>query len=220
MKRTLVLLTACTLLFTACQNDPKADEAKTGDAMTAGAATGATYKADMAQSHVTWTGTKPTGEHSGMMMLKDGNIMVDGGNITGGKFDIDMTSLKTADKDTNGSSKLMGHLQSPDFFEVAKYPTSTFEITGVKAGVDSALAKDLVMKDATHTVMGNLTLKGVTKGITFPAKIAVTDATVNADASFNIDRTQWGLVYGSDKGLGDKFIRPIVNVGLHVVANK
>jgi polyisoprenoid-binding protein YceI len=76
------------------------------------------------------------------------------------------------------------------------------------------------MKDATHTITGNLTLKGTTKSITFPAKVAVNDNVVTADANFNIDRTQWGLVYGNDQSLGDKFIRPTVNIQLHLVANK
>lgn len=221
MKRTLVLLSATTFFFASCQSDPKADEAKTTEAMTTTtAATGATYKADLTQSRVEWTGTKPTGQHSGVMMIKDGSVTVDGGNITGGKFDIDMNSMKIIDKDTTGSSKLAGHLMSPDFFETAKYPTATFELTSVKAGLDSAMSKDLVMKDATHTVMGNLTMKGQTKGITFPAKVAVTDATVTADANFNIDRTQWGLNYGNDASLGNKMIRPTVNIVLHLVANK
>ena len=220
MKRTLVLLTAGALLFTACQNDPKADNAETGDAMTAAAGVGATYNADLTQSTVQWTGTKPVGQHQGVMSLKGGNVTVDGGNITGGKFEIDVTTLKVTDADTNGASKLAGHLTSPDFFETTKYPTATFEITGVKAGVDSSVAKDLVMTDATHTVSGNFTMKGVTKGITFPAKVSVSDASVTADANFNIDRTEWGLVYGNDQSLGDKFIRPTVNIVLHLVANK
>lgn len=221
MKHTFLLLAAGAMLLTAsCQSDPKADEAKTGEAMEAAAATGATYKADLAQSRVEWTGTKPVGQHSGTMMIKDGNVMVDGGTITGGKFEIDMNSMKITDKDTQGAYKLSGHLMSGDFFETEKYPTATFEITGVKAGLDSAASKDLVMKDATHTVSGNLTMKGQTKGITFPAKVSVNDNMVTADANFNIDRTQWGLVYGNDKGLGDKFIRPTVNIMLHLVANK
>jgi polyisoprenoid-binding protein YceI len=131
-----------------------------------------------------------------------------------------MNSLKITDQDTNGVNNLSGHLRSGDFFEVEKHPTSTFEITGVQAGIDSSVAKDLVMKDATHTVTGNFTMKGVTKSITFPAKIAVTDANVTADANFNIDRTQWGLVYGNKESLGDKFIRPTVNISFHLVANK
>jgi polyisoprenoid-binding protein YceI len=220
MKRTLLLLAIGATLFTACQSDPKADQAQTGDAQQVGAAVGTSYKADVAQSRVQWTGTKPVGEHRGEMMIKDGNVTVDNGNVTGGKFEIDVTSLKVTDNDTNGASKLAGHLTSPDFFETTKYPAATFEFTGVKAGLDSAASKDLVMKDATHTVSGNLTLKGVTKGISFPAKISVSDNVVTTDANFNIDRTQWGLVYGNDQSLGDKFIRPTVNIVLHIVANK
>ncbi len=221
MKHTLLLLAAATMLAaTSCQSDPKADKAETGEAMQAGAATGTAYKADLAQSHVDWTGSHPANAHHGMMLLKDGEVMVDGGAVTGGKFTIDVTTLAVKDEDTSVTNKLNPHLKSPDFFDIAKYPTAAFEITGVKAGVDTAGGKELVMKDATHTVMGNLTLKGVTKGITFPAKIAVNDNMVTADASFNIDRTQWGLSYGNDNSLGDKMIRPIVNIGLHLVANK
>jgi polyisoprenoid-binding protein YceI len=220
MKRTLVLLSAATLLLTSCQDEPKADQAQTAEAQTATAATGATYKADLGQSYAEWTGTKPTGQHQGRMMLKDGSIMADAGNITGGRFEIDMTSLKIVDADTNGASKLAGHLSSPDFFETAKYPTSTFEITGVKAGLDSAMMENLVMKDATHSVTGNFTMKGVTRSITFPARINMSEPGITADANFNIDRSEWGLVYGNDKGLGDKFIRPMVNIVLHLVANK
>lgn len=221
MKRTILLLSATAVFFASCQGDPKADEAKTTEAMaTTTAATGATYKADLTQSRVEWTGTKPTGQHNGTMMLKSGEMMIDGGNITSGKFDIDMNSMQITDKDTAGSSKLAGHLKSADFFETEKYPGATFEITGVKAGLDSAMSKDLVMKDATHTVMGNLTMKGQTKGITFPAKVVVSDATATADANFNIDRTQWGLNYGNDASLGNKMIRPTVNIVLHLVANK
>jgi len=221
MKRTLLLFAIGTALFASCQSDPKADNAQTGEAQQVTAPAGGTsYKADLAQSRVEWTGTKPVGQHHGSLTLKDGGLTVDNNTITGGNFTIDMTSLKVLDKDTNGTSKLAGHLSSGDFFDVAKHPTAAFEITSVKAGVDSAAGKELVMKDATHTVTGNLTLKGVTKSVTFPAKIAVNDAMATADANFNIDRTQWGLVYGNDQSLGDKFIRPTVNIQLHLVANK
>lgn len=220
MKRTFLALSAAAVLFASCQGEPKADEAKTTEAMAPAVATGTTYNADLGQSYVDWTGTKPTGQHQGRMMLKSGSVAAEAGKITGGKLEIDMSSMKIIDKDTNGAAKLSGHLSSPDFFDVAKFPTSSFEITGVREGVDSALAKDLVMKDATHTVMGNLTLKGVTKGVTFPAKIVMGETSLTADANFNIDRTEWGLAYGNDKSLGDKFIRPTVNIVVHLAANK
>jgi polyisoprenoid-binding protein YceI len=220
MKHTLVLLGAAAVLFASCQGNPKGDEAKTTEAQAPAVATGAAYKPDLAQSHVDFTGTKPTGEHHGQFMLKGGEIKAEGGKVTGGTLEIDMNSLKITDKDTNGSYKLAGHLRTDAFFDVAKFPTSKFVITSIREGVDSAARKDLVMKDATHMVSGNLTLKDSTKEVTFPAKIVMTDAGLTTDANFNIDRTQWGLVYGNDKGLGDKFIRPIVNIQLHVVANK
>lgn len=221
MKPTLLLLALSAAFFASCQSDPKADNAQTGEAQQVTApASGTTYKADLAQSRVEWTGTKPIGQHHGSMMLKDGNLIVDNNNITGGSFTIDMTTLKVLDKDTTGIAKLGGHLSSGDFFDVAQYPAASFQLANVKAGTDSAGGKELVMKDATHTVTGNLTLKGVTKSVTFPAKIAVNENVVTADANFNIDRTQWGLVYGNDQSLGDKFIRPIVNIQLHLVANK
>lgn len=222
MKRSFLLFAiGAAVVFASCQGDPKADEAKTTDSVAVTTpATGNVYNADLTQSSVQWTGTKPTGQHQGTFSLKEGNIKAEAGNITGGEFTIDMSTMKITDKDTNGATNLAGHLSSPDFFDVANNPTAKFEITGVTAGVDSALAKDLVMKDATHTINGNLTLKGQTKNVSFPAKVAVSETNITADANFNIDRTQWGLVYGNDKGLGDKFIRPTVNIVLHLVANK
>ena len=220
MKKTILALSAATLLFTACQDAPKADNAEATDAQHVDStATGATYNADLAQSTIQWTGTKPTGQHVGTFNLKSGSVTVADNNITGGKFVIDINSIKITDKDTNGTSNLKGHLLSPDFFDAANHNEGSFEITGVTPGVDTA-NKDLVMKDATHTITGNLTLKGTSKSISFPAKVAITDANVTADANFNIDRTQWGLNYGNDKSLGDKFIRPTVNLVLHLVANK
>jgi polyisoprenoid-binding protein YceI len=221
MKQTLLFFVLGAALFASCQSDPKADNAQTGEAQQVSAPAGGTsYKADLAQSRIEWIGTKPIGQHHGSMMLKDGNLTVDNNSVTGGSFTIDMTTLKVLDKDTTGIAKLGGHLSSADFFDVAQYPTASFQLTSVTPGTDSVGGKELVMKDATHTVTGNLTLKAVTKSVTFPAKIAVNDNMATADANFNIDRTQWGLVYGNDQSLGDKFIRPTVNIQLHLVANK
>jgi polyisoprenoid-binding protein YceI len=161
------------------------------------------------------------GQHVGVFKLKEGSLTVDGQNITGGRFVVDVATMKIMDKDTAGVSMLSGHLMSPDFFDVQKYPTATFEITGVTAGAPAADGGEKVMMEgATHSITGNLTLKDTTRSITFPAKVQMTNGQVVADANFNIDRTQWHMVYGNDKGLGDKFIRPEVNMVLHLVAKK
>ncbi|RYD52332.1 MAG: YceI family protein [Sphingobacteriales bacterium] len=210
---------ASLLLFAACNNAPEAPKANATDAQAVTTpAAGKTYTVDVAQSSVGWIGTKPTGKHNGTFMIKDGNLMATDNAVTGGQFTIDMASIKALDQDAEGNTKLAGHLSSPDFFEVAKYPTSTFQITEVKPGIAGLTDVDSnLLKGATHTVTGNFTMKGVTKSITFPAKVTMNPTEVMADANFNIDRTQWGLIYGNDKGLGDKFINPMVNLNIHLV---
>jgi polyisoprenoid-binding protein YceI len=209
---------AGSIFLASCQGAPEADTAEATEAQEVEQTTGATYAADITQSKVEWVGTKPVGKHHGTINITEGTLTVAGNAVTGGKYVLDMNSIVADDQDAEGNGKLTGHLKSEDFFNIAAHPTGTFEITSIAEGI--ADTTNLVMKDATHTVTGNLTLKGVTKSITFPAKIVVSDNNVTADANFNIDRTQWGIVYGNDKSLGDKFIRPEVNLQLHVVANQ
>lgn len=76
------------------------------------------------------------------------------------------------------------------------------------------------MKDATHTITGNLTLKNVTKSISFPAKVSQANGVITADANFTFDRTQWNLSYGNDKSYKDKFIHPDVTLKIHTVCAK
>lgn len=222
MKKLFLLMAAGTFAFTACQEAPKADKAEATDAQAVNApATGADYKVDLAESRVEWTGTKPVGKHHGTFMLKDGTLMADNSTVTGGKFTVDINTMKADDQDSMGNAKLGGHLLSPDFFDAAKFPESSFEITKVAPGAAApAAGEEVMMKDATHTVTGNLTLKGQSKSITFPAKIAMANNQITTEANFNIDRTQWGMSYGNDKSLQDKFIRPEVNLQLHIVAKK
>ncbi|RYE25165.1 MAG: YceI family protein [Sphingobacteriales bacterium] len=216
MKRLLIAIAPCILLFS-CTDAPKADKAEATEAQAVAQPAGTDYKADLQQSVVEWVGTKPTKRHHGTFKLSEGSLASADGALTGGKFVIDMNSLTPDDQDAEGNTKLQGHLKGEDFFDAAKFPASSFEITAVKQGVDD---KNTLMKDATHTITGNLTMKTVTKSISFPAKVAMSDAQLTADAEFNIDRTQWNITYGSDKSLGDKFISPDVNIKLHLVANK
>ncbi len=76
------------------------------------------------------------------------------------------------------------------------------------------------MKDATHTISGNLTLKDSTKNISFPAKVSLEGDKLIANADFNIDRTQWGLNYKGPNNPADWFIRKEVNLKLNIEATK
>ena len=148
---------------------------------------------DVEKSKVTWKGYKVTGEHEGTINLKSGVLMFDGKTLTGGKFEMDMTSINTTDLEGDYKGKLDGHLKSADFFGVEKHPTAKFEIT--KA----------VGSGNTYKVTGDLTIKNITNPVTF-------EMTVNgntASAQLKIDRAKYDVRYGSGSffdNLGDKTI--------------
>jgi polyisoprenoid-binding protein YceI len=218
MKKQLVWLGAGLALLTACNSAPEADKAATAEQQTVAVSEGVKYSADLASSSVSFIGTKPTGQHAGSFVLKEGSLIVKEGALTAGNFVIDIASFKSTDKDTAGIAMLKGHLLSPDFFDVAKYSTASFEVTKVEA-YDTTKMKSL-LTGATHIISGNLKLKDSTKNVTFPARVSISDAGVTAEADFNIDRTQWGMSYHNDKSLKDKFIRPEVNIKLNITAKK
>ena len=145
-------------------------------------------------SSIGWLAKKVTGEHNGTVGISAGALNVDGNKLVGGNFTIDLKSIKDLDiTDANYNQKFIGHISSGDFFEVEKFPTATFVITKV----------------AGNQVTGNLTVKGITKSITFPAEIAVKGGKVTAKANITIDRTDFNIRYGSKKffeSIGDKAI--------------
>jgi polyisoprenoid-binding protein YceI len=124
------------------------------------------------------------------------------------------------DKGGMYDEKLRPHLMSGDFFDVEKFHDAKFEITNVRP-YDAANEKDTSIVDgANFVVSGNLTLKGVTKNVSFPAKIDLDNNTLTAKANFDIDRTQWQMNYGKDKTLGNKFISEKVNIDLDLKAKR
>lgn len=168
-----------------------------------------TYKVDAAQSTLTWVGKKVTGGHNGTIALQSGNLLFDGKKLTGGNFIINMATIKDADK----SERLEGHLKADDFFGVDKFATSTFVI------------KKIASAGAKISVTGDLTIKGITNTITFPANIVWnTDGSVTAVADkILVDRTKYGIKYRS-KGMfpdiGDKMIYDDFELNIKLVAKK
>jgi polyisoprenoid-binding protein YceI len=227
----LALVLTVTFLFVRCSESPKSDQAETGEAKTvdtAAVASSSTLNVEVATSKVTWVGTKPVGKHNGTFDLKSGSIAVKEGKITGGSFIIDIKSLKNLDipADDDNNANLVNHLLSKDFFEADKFPASTFEIVSVeeyKKENDKDrenLDKEYSLANPTHTITGNLELKGVKKSITFPAKVTLEGDALTAEAKFNINRKDWGMNYKSDESLKDKFIRPTVHIGFNISAKK
>jgi polyisoprenoid-binding protein YceI len=175
------------------------------------------YKVATTESIVEWLGKKVTGQHNGTIGIKSGEFGIDNGKVTSGKFEIDMKTIKVLDTPEGEASngKLVGHLASDDFFAAEKFQLSKFEISKVEA------LNDPNKPGFNSNVTGNLTIRDVTKSITFPANIKIENNTLNATADFDIDRTEFGLKYGSGKffeGLGDKMINDNFNLKLKIVA--
>lgn len=185
---------------------------------TQSAANGTTYVIDPSQSSVAWAGTKPLIPgyvDSGTIGIKEGTLSVDG--VTGqGSITMDMNSVvvgKTAKPSME--SALTGKLKSAEFFDVATYPMAAFTITGVKTRADTTTSSQ-------YDVTGTLTMKGKTNDVTFPAKIFLQDGKLHAEASLTIDRTKWGITFGSKdffSDLANNVISNDVTLDLSVVAN-
>jgi polyisoprenoid-binding protein YceI len=130
-----------------------------------------------AESTIGFVGSKVTGHHNGGFKKFAGKVSVAGGKIAASEIRIAMAST-WADND-----RVTGHLKSPDFFDAAKFPSSTFTLTGIGNS------------GAQETVTGNLDLHGVTKSITFPADIQITDDKVTVKAEFAINRKDFNINY-------------------------
>ena len=173
----------------------------------------ATYKVDTQKSVMNWNGKKVTGEHSGTVELQGGNMTVDNGKLTGGQFVFDMNSIKCTDlTDAGYNAKFIGHMKSDDFFSTTKHPTSTFTITKVTPKTGN-----------TVDITGNMTIKGITNAVTFPATVKMNGSMVEADGKATLDRTKYDIRYGSKsffESIGDKAIYDDFTVEMKLVAKK
>ncbi len=213
MKKIFIIFIAA-ISFAACNNS-ETNKVETTEKQKAASKDGTAYKVD-STSTITWIGSKPTGKHTGTFKISDGSFNVKDGALTGGSFTINMNSLNNEDlaADAESKGKLEGHLKSPDFFNVEKYPTAKFEITAVEPNTDKT------KKDITNIIKGNLTLKDSTKNVAIPARVTVDAKTLSASATFNIDRTLWGMNYKGPDNPQDWIISKAVELKLNLTAAK
>ncbi len=208
-----------TLGFVACTGSDK-EAAKTGEATTAEApaASAKSLGVDVATSKVNWKGFGAGHDHTGTLAIKEGAVMMDNGNITGGKFTFDMKQIGVTDgTPADQITKLVGHLSADGFFKTDSFATSTFEITKVEALTGNP--------EATHTITGNLTLKGISKSLSFPAKVTVNGNEVATLATFKFDRTLWNVMENSKnnkmfdlKKFADNLVQDEIELNLDIKA--
>ena len=172
----------------------------------------AVYQVDHRESKLTWTAKKMTGSHTGVIKVAAGQLQIDNNVLKGGSFTLDTRSITVTDiTNENMNGKLTGHLKSDDFFSVEKHPTATFVITSAvpKGGGD-------------YEVTGDLTIKGITNAISFPAAVAVSGGKATAKATVKVDRTKFDIKYRSNnffENLGDKAIYDDFTLDVSLVAN-
>lgn len=146
------------------------------------------------QSNVDWIGRKVTGSHNGTIAIKKGELILNNGELTGGKIIIDTTTIKILDvTDPALNAQFYGHLASDDFFSSESYPEAILLITSVSG----------------TSIQGDLTIKGITHPIAFDAVLNVNGDTLVASGKLVVDRTKYEMRFRSGnffKDLGDTLI--------------
>ena len=200
MKTFLCMLSISILLITTgCK--PKNDQATTTEDTTT--EKGKDFKINTSLSELKWQAFQPLGGHEGVIPIQEGTVVIENGNITGGKVIFDMKNLKVLDLEGEDKQNLEQHLRGEkpgkedDFFNVSKYPTATFVVTNV-----SPLSGD---PEGTHTFTGDLTMRDITKPVSFKANVdlGAVDAVKITGGPFTIDRTEWGIKFRSKKFFDD-----------------
>lgn len=213
---TSFVLFASILIFSGCGKTEKEVKMISGEKSGEMKKGSQVLKVDTATSTINWLGKKVTGEHDGTIKIHKGEINVDKEQVVGGSFEIDMNTIVNRDlEDAEWNAKLIKHLKSEDFFSVEKFPFVKFDILKV------APLNDPAKQNYNSTINGNLTIKGITKGISFPASIKIENGVLTSFADFDIDRTEWDIKYGSGKffeNLGDKMINDKFNIKFKIIA--
>jgi polyisoprenoid-binding protein YceI len=119
---------------------------------------------------------------------------------------IEAVSIETRDAQRDA------HLKSPDFFDVEKFPTLSFKSTGIR-----------LVRDGELAVEGNLTIRGVTRKVTFsvegptpPAKDPWGNTRVAVSATTKINRKDFGLTWNAALETGGILVGDEVTITLDV----
>ena len=164
-------------------------------------------------STVIWTGSKPTGSHTGNVSIKSGYLTFDHGRLVGGNFTIDMTSITCTDIEKESKNKyFVDHLKDEDFFDVTEFPEANLNIKKVKK-----------INAQEYEMSGEMTIKGITNDLTFTSEVKLTGNSYVAISKIIIDRTKYGVEYKSAnvfKNLGDKFIYDEIEFDIFLVSEK
>lgn len=169
------------------------------------------FTVNTTSSSVNWKGSFVTGtkSHTGTIAIKSGEGRFSSGMVESANIVFDMSSIK----DNDGSEKLETHLKSDDFFNTEMYPEAVLKTVSIST----------TTKVGVYNVKANLTIRDVTKEITFPLGIKIeNDGSVSATGKVVFNRADFNVKYGSKsffKNLGDKVIKDEVEINVNIVTN-
>ena len=170
------------------------------------------FKVITTQSSIGWTGKKVTGAHYGTISINDGSLLLRDNKLSGGSFVIDTTSIKILDiTDPDTNAQFAGHLFSEDFFATESFPEASFTLTN--SGYISS---------SNYLLTGNLTIKGITHPVEFPATVLVTANEINASGKITVDRTKYDMKFRSGNfftNLGDTLIYNEFELDVKLIAS-
>jgi polyisoprenoid-binding protein YceI len=168
-----------------------------------------TFAVNPSKSLVKWVGKKIVGGNTeGTILVAKGSLDFASKQLKSGEIVMDATSISSE----KASPRLVAHLKNPDFFDVEKFSTASFLVTSVKT--DKNVAQ----------ISGKMTIKGITKDLTFPAEITYGKDVVVAKAiRVKVNRTLYDVKYRSGSifsGLGDGAIEDDFMLDITLVGEK
>jgi rhodanese-related sulfurtransferase len=175
------------------------------------------YGIEIEASRLEWIGRNANNRHHGSIAIKGGELIVRNGLPYRGRIEADMTSIRDFDlQDESWNSLLIRHLKSEDFFEVDRFPTAAFELTGWEP------LPEATPGTPNGIAIGQLTIKNTSRPIRFPADISPEeDGSLKAHAALDIDRTLWNVNYGSGRlfeRLGMHLVHDLISLELFIKA--
>lgn len=200
----MVLLLVSAFSFKACKQDTSVEEETIVEEIVEEKLSGS-FIADEANSSFTWLGRKVTGEHFGSIAIVDAKFTLENGVLLSGKAVASVKSITVEDiEDAEMNAKLLGHLNSEDFFNTEEFPEAHLEITG---------------KSENGSAVGMLTIKGISNPVEFSYNVEKTANGAVLTGNIVVDRTLYDIKYGSGKffeDLGDKTIYDEFDLGFTI----
>lgn len=147
---------------------------------------------DITRSEIGWSAKSVSDTHYGKIQLKQAEVKLQGAQVVSIQVTANMATISVADiTDPGHNQDFVRHVTTEDFFEVEKFPEANFISTEVKA-----------TEDGQWQIRGDLTIKGVTKPVSFVAKAVPGGGALQA--TLPIDRTAYGIIYGSSGQRGSE----------------